>query len=163
MGNLSAKQHLHLTLQLPLRNQTDLTSFLKRVSDPASSDFRKYLSVDEFTEKYGSTKADYQAVVDYAKSRGFTVMDTPKNRMFVEVDGTAAVEKALHVSMKEYKHAADRDSSLELSVTLHHIFGLDNHSVPKHKNSTIWNTGDTYPPAAIGSGPFSSYLLSDMR
>lgn len=172
VGNLSAKQHLHLTLQLPLRNQADLTGFLKRVSDPASSDFRKYLSVDEFTEKYGPTKADYQAVVDYAKSSGFTIMDTPKNRMLVEVDGTAAVvEKALHVSMREYKHpteartfyAADRDPSLELSVTLHHISGLDNYSVPKHKNSTIWNTGDTYPPAATGSGPDGSYLLSDMR
>jgi len=172
VGLLPPAQHLHLAIQLPLRNQDDLNGFLQRLYDPKSPDFRKYLSVEEFTEKYGPTKEDYQAVVDFVKANGMTVMDTPRNRMLVEVDGAVPlVEKALHVTMKTYQHpkenrtfyATDREPSLALAVPLLHISGLDNFSVPYPKQSTILNPSAPYPPPPTGSGPYNSYLLSDIR
>lgn len=166
LGRVSSEKHLHLAIQLPLRNQSDLSAFLTRLYDRKSSDFRKYLSVDEFTAKYGPAKEDYQAVVDFVKAQGMTVIDTPKNRLLVEVDGTASqVEKAFHVTMNQYQHptekrtfySPDREPSLELSVPLAHISGLNNFFQPHSLQSS------TSAGAAVGSGPYGLYLPSDVR
>lgn len=168
IGPLSADKHLHLAIQLPLRNQADLESLLERLYDPNSPDFRKYLSVEEFTERYGPTLEDYQAVVDFVRANGMTVLDTPKNRMLVEVDGAVPqVEKAFHVSMTEYQHpteertffAADREPAVNLSVPLRHISGLNNFHMPQShlaKSMVAAATGG-------GSGPNSLYLPNDVR
>jgi subtilase family serine protease len=172
VGVVFPTEHMHLAIQLPLRNQADLNNFLERLYDLNSPDFRKYLSVEEFTERYGPTKEDYQAVVDFAKANGLTVLDTPINRMLVEVDGaTPQVEKAFHVVMTQYQHptenrtfySPDREPSLELNVPVLHISGLDNFSLPHPRQSTVLNPSAPYPPPATGSGPSNSYLGSDMR
>jgi subtilase family serine protease len=48
-GSLSADQNMNLTIVLPLRNQSELTSLLKRLYDPSSPDYRHFLSVEQFT------------------------------------------------------------------------------------------------------------------
>jgi subtilase family serine protease len=172
VGALSTNEHLHLAVQLPLRNEADLQSFIERLSNPNSSDFRKYLSVEEFTEKYGPTQADFDAVVKYIKAQGMTVMDTPSNRMLVEVDATTPqVERSFHLSMVKYQHpkenrtfyAPDREPSIELSVPVAHITGLSDYYKPHPRTSTILNESAAYPPSPTGSGPYGSYLASDMR
>jgi subtilase family serine protease len=62
----SSKPVQKLAITLPLRNQSELNDLLIRLSDRASPDYRKYLSVAEFTERFGPTETDYQAVVDFA-------------------------------------------------------------------------------------------------
>lgn len=175
-GTMSSKQHLHLVFQLPLRNQSDLSSFLQRLYDPSSPDYHHYLSAAEFTAKYGPTEADYQKVIAFVKSSGMRVLSTPGNHMLVEADGTVAqVNAALHVSMTEYQHptekrtffAPDREPSLALSVPLQHISGLSNFTEPYAKTSlnTTPRADDasTYPPTPTGSGPYGSYIPSDFR
>jgi len=171
-GLLAPSKHLHLAIQLPLRNQDELTSFLQRLYDRKSPDFRKYLSVEEFTEKYGPTKEDYQAVVDFVKANGMTVMDTPRNRMLVEVDGAVPqVEKAFHVVMKNYQHptenrvfySIDREPSLALHVPVSHISGLNNFYLPRSHPRPMKTTplDTTYSPT--GSGPNGFFLPGDVR
>ena len=179
LGVAEGSQHLHLAFQLPLRNQADLKSLLARLYDPGSADYHKYLTVDEFTEKYGPTKEDYQAVVDYVKSHGMTVLATPRNRMLVEVDGTVdKVNEALHVTINKYQHptekrtffAPDREPTVELSTKLQHIAGLEDYSKPFAKlqlktssSAVAKSTSSTYPPDPTGSGPYNSYIPSDFR
>lgn len=88
VGPLPAEQRMNLTMVLPLRNQADLKSLLTRLYDPSSPDYRHFLTVDEFTERYGPTTDDYQAVVAFARSSGFTVTAAPSNRLVVPVSGT---------------------------------------------------------------------------
>jgi hypothetical protein len=168
VGLLSPNQHLHLAIQLPLRNQDELTGFLGRLYDRKSPDFRKYLSVEEFTEKYGPTKEDYQAVVDFVKANGMTVMDTPRNRMLVEVDAAVpAVEKGFHVVLKNYQHpteertfyATDREPSLALNVPVSHISGLNNFYQPRSHPRPMQTT----PYSPTGSGPYGFFLPGDVR
>lgn len=168
-------QHLHLTLQLPLRNHDELKSFLNRLYDPNSPDFHKYLSVESFTQKYGPSQEDFDSVVAFAKAHGMTVLGTPRNRMMVEVDSTVAqANEALHITLTEYQHptekraffSPDREPSLNLQTPLLHIAGLNNFNPPKARikmNTTAKDTSSTYPPTPTGSGPYNSYIPSDFR
>jgi hypothetical protein len=171
VGLLPPTQHLGLAIMLPLRNQSELTSLLDRINDPSSPDHRHFLTVAQFTEQFGPTEQDYQAVVDFAKGNGFTVTDTPANRMLVDINGSVAqIEKAFHVAMTVYQHptenrtfySPDREPSLDLSVPVAHIAGLNNFSLPRPM-VTKAASGQTIHGNAIGSGPGGAYLGSDMR
>jgi len=162
VGPLPQTQRLHLSIVLPLRNQDELTRTLGQLYDPSSPRFRKFLSVTEFTEQFGPTAEDYQAVIDFAKANGFTVTNTPANRLLVSINGTVdQVQQAFHVKMNNYQHptedrtffSPDREPSLTLSVPVMHIAGLNNYSIPR--------------PAAggwgSGTGPSGQHLPGDWR
>src|SRR5215472_13014015 len=63
LGASNPQQRLKLAFQLPLRNQAELTQLLRDLYDPGSPSYHKYLSVSEFTERFGPTAADYRKVV----------------------------------------------------------------------------------------------------
>jgi len=172
VGVLPSTQRMNLAITLPVRNQTELTNFLDRLNDPSSPDYRKFLSVDQFTEAYGPTTQDYQAVVDFAKANGFTVTKTPKNRLLVDINGTVGqIEKAFHVVMTAYQHptenrtfySPDREPSLDLSVPVAHIAGLNSFSIPRSMLKRLPAERSSVRSNATGSGPQGAYRPSDMR
>src|ERR1035437_2706614 len=63
VGTLPDSQRLNLAIGLPLRNQQELDTLLQQLCDPASSNYRHYLTTEEFTQRFGPTEADYQAVM----------------------------------------------------------------------------------------------------
>ncbi len=169
VGFLPPDQHMNLAITLPLRNEPELASLLDRLYDPTSQGYRRFLSVDQFTEAFGPTRQDYQAVVDFAKANGFTVTDTPRNRLLVDISGTVAqVDKAFHVVMMVYQHptenrtfySPDREPSLNLNVPVAHIAGLNNFSLP-HPGARRGRRKKRMQTS--GSGPGGSFLGSDMR
>jgi subtilase family serine protease len=169
LGPLPTNQRLRLAIMLPLRNQDELTSLLKQLYDRSSPEYRHFLTVAQFTERFGPTKRDYQAVVNFARSRGFTVANVPQNRMLVHLDGTVSqVNKAFHVTMTNYRHpienrtfySPDREPSLDLSVSVAHIAGMNNFSLPQPK---FKRAPPNFRRNAVGSGPGAAYLGSDMR
>ena len=169
VGRVPTAQSMRLVLVLPLRNQSELDSFLKDVYDPASALYRHFLSVDEFTAKFGPTQEDYDAVIHFAEGHGLTVVGTSPNRVNIDVRGSVSnIEEAFHLTMGLYKHPAenrifyapDREPTPDLGVQLWHISGLDNYSIPKpamHRGQAA------RPNATTGSGPSASFLGSDMR
>ncbi len=170
VGALPPTQRINLAIMLPLRNQNELTSLLERLYDPTSPDYGQYLSVEQFTELFGPTVQDYRAVVAFAKANGFTVTDTPKNRLLVDINGTVAqIEKAFDVKMGVYQHptenrtfySPDREPSLDLNVTVSHIAGLNNFSIPHSKLRRAPEGQAVHGDA--GTGPGGAYLGSDMR
>jgi len=170
VGVLPPSQQLHLAITLPLRNPTEMNSLLQRLYDPKSPDYRHYLSVAQFTRKFGPTQQDYQAVVAFAKANGFTVINTAPNRLVVDVTGSVEqVERAFHVAMILYQHptenrtfySTDREPSLDLSVPVAHISGLNNFVIPRPK--VMQAPEGTALPSRTGSGPGGQYLGSDMR
>jgi kumamolisin len=170
VGQLPATELMRLVLVLPLRNQAALDAFLKELYDPSSPSYRQFLSVEEFTTMFGPSQEDYDAVIRFAETSGFTVVGTSRNRVNVDVMGSvASIEAAFHLVMGVYQHptenrtfyAPDREPTPNLAVRLWHITGLDNYSIPRpallHRNLT------TKPSATTGSGPSASFLGSDMR
>jgi subtilase family serine protease len=167
IGTVGAQQPLSFAIHLPLRNQAELTRLLHDLYDPASPSFHKYLSVSEFTDRFGPTAADYDAVLAWAKANSFAVIATTPNRRLVAVEASAdAVDRALHITVNVYRHptegrtfySPDREPTvLGLSVQLLQITGLNNYVLPhpmlRHKAAAN----------PTGSAPSGEYLPSDLR
>jgi subtilase family serine protease len=168
VGQLPATQRLSLAISLPLRNENGLNDLLQQIYDPHSASYRHYLSVQEFTERFGPAPGDYEAVRQFAKTNGLAVVDIATNHMVLDVEGSAAnIEKAFQLKMGLYQHptekrtfySPDREPSLDLGVPVLHISGLDNFTLPRSKNRKA-------APGSIqaaGSGPGGQYVASDMR
>jgi N-acetylneuraminic acid mutarotase len=172
VGSLPATQKMQLSIVLPLRNQAALIALLGQLYDPSSPNFRHFLSVDQFTEQFGPTVEDYQAVVDFAKSNGLAVTGTAANRLIVPISGSVAqVEAAFNVRMNSYRHptekrtffSPDREPSLNLNVQVAHIAGLNNFSMPRPMVTKAATAQSSKVTATVGSGPGGAYLASDMR
>jgi len=172
LNRLPETQTLRLDVVLPLRDPAGLERFLQDVYDPSSPSYRHFLTVPEFTARFGPTQEDYDAVIQYAASNGFTVAGGSRDSMDVQIEGSVkTVETAFHVSMGAYRHptenrtfyAPDREPLPDLAIQLWHISGLDNYSIPhplyhrKNANQAV------KPDATTGSGPSASFLGSDMR
>ena len=164
---LATDARLRLAINLPLRNQTGLDQLLKQLYDPASQTFHQYLSVEQFTERFGPTQADYNTVVAWSKDRGLTVTDTTPNRHIVDVEGpVSAIDSAFNVVETEYRdpstnrtfYAPNREPAVNnLSVPLLFVEGLDNYDLPHT------NTVHSFAPVSNGSAPNGCYLPSDYR
>src|SRR5579863_1636239 len=142
VGPVDRSERIDLAVGLPLRNQEQLEAFLTQLIDPASPQFHQYLTPEQFAERFGPTVEDYQAVMDFAKANGLQVTTLFPNRVVLDVEGTVAnIEKALHVTMRVYNHpteartfyAPDTEPSLDLTVAVLHIGGLDNYALPHPK------------------------------
>ena len=171
LGRLPATQVMRLVLVLPLRHQPELENFLQELYDPSSPSYRHFLTVEEFTARFGPTQEDYDAVIHFAEANGLAVVGTSRNRMNVDVKASvASIEKAFHVTMGAYQHptenrafyAPDREPTVDLPFQLWHVSGLDNYSIPRplvqHRNNAQVKSN-----ATTGSGPSASFLGSDMR
>src|ERR1039458_2919246 len=70
-SRLPASNQLDLVIGLPLRNRETLTNLLQQLYDPTSTNYHHYLTPEQFTERFGPTEQDYQALVAFARRSGF--------------------------------------------------------------------------------------------
>jgi hypothetical protein len=171
VGSIAPDQSMSFSIVLPLHNPSGLTSLLSQLYDPSSPNYRHFLSVQQFTDQFGPTVEDYQAVVAFAQAQGLTVTDTPANRLIVPVTGSVAqINQAFNVTMRVYQHptesrtfySPDREPSLNLGTRVAHITGLNNFSLPQPRLKQQTASGQAIANV-LGSGPGGSYLGSDMR
>ena len=171
-GRLSATKHLNLAIGLPLRNKEVLDDLLQQIYDPASPSFRQYLTPEQFTEMFGPTEQDYQAVIAFAQANGLTVTATHPNRVVLDVSGSAAdIEKVFHVTMRTYRHpredrtfyTPDTEPSIDLPVPILHISGMDDFSLPRPKLKIQPAGQKANATPNSGSGPSGSYRGYDFR
>jgi kumamolisin len=180
LGQLPADQILSLDIVLPLRNQAALDTFLADLYNPSSASYRHFLTVAEFTARFGPTQRDYDDVVLFARLNGFQVTGGSRDGMDVQIRGpVSAVERTFHVHMRTFQHpnesrtffGPDSEPVTDLPFSLWHISGLDNYSIPhplvvKKSDYALANGIDAnavVSHATTGSGPSASFLGSDMR
>jgi len=168
-GRLAATNQLRLALGVSLRDPAGLAAFLAQVSDPASPNYRLYLTPSELTARFGPSPSDYEAVKAYARSNGLAVVTTFDNRLVLDVAGpVAAVERALHLTLRTYPHptearqffAPDTEPTVAAGLPVTDIQGLSDYSKPhpqlRRKNPAIVQ-------AKSGSAPDGSYIGDDFR
>ena len=63
VGRLPATQSMRLVLVLPHSNQAALENPLNNLYDPSNPAYRQFLTVEEFTARFGPSEEDYDAVV----------------------------------------------------------------------------------------------------
>jgi uncharacterized repeat protein (TIGR01451 family) len=169
LGSLPATTNLNLAIGLPLRNREALTNLLQQIYDPASPNYHHYLTPEEFTAQFGPTEQDYQTVINFARTNGLTVTQTHGNRMLLDVAGNVSdIERAFHVTMRTYRHptedrdffAPDAEPSVDASVPILHVQGMNNYILPHPMHHKVPASGAK--PAA-GSGPGGGYMGQDFR
>jgi subtilase family serine protease len=172
-GVLAATNRLHLAIGLPLRNESALDDLLGQLYDPASPNYRKYLTPEQFTEQFGPTESDYQKVITFARANGLTVTSTYGNRVLLDVSGTADnIQKAFQVTLRVYQHprepriffAPDVEPSVETNLPILDISGLNNFELPHPKNLKFTPAiaqANATPRSGSGSG--GTYIGNDFR
>jgi subtilase family serine protease len=180
VGHLPESQTMQLDIVLPLSDPAGLESFLKDLYDPSSPSYRRFVTPQQFTAKFGPSQVNYDAVIAYVKENGLTVVGGSRDGMDVQVKGpVSAVESAFHIAMRTYQHptenrifyAPDSEPTTDLPFALWHVSGLDNYSIPHpmlmKKSDYAAAHGidekDVVSHATTGSGPSASFLGSDMR
>jgi hypothetical protein len=170
VGRLPAEQRLNLAIGLPLRNPDALSNLLQQLYDPGSTNYHRYLTPVQFTQRFGPTASDYQAVVDFARSNGWSVTATDPGRILVHVNASVAdIEKLCHVTLRLYQHptearqffAPDTEPSLDLIIPVSNIAGMDNYVRP-HPAGLDAPRGSSASPDA-GSAPGGTLIGYDFR
>ncbi|GFZ87897.1 S53 family peptidase [Dyella caseinilytica] len=180
VGNLPATKLMAIDVVLPVRDQAGLDQFVANVTNPLSLQYRQYVTPQEFTARFGPTQNDYDTVVQYLTKYGFTITGGSRDGLDVQAVGpVSAVEAAFNVKMHTYQHptenrvfySPDREPTTSLAISLWHVSGLDNYSIPHPmyvKKSDYAAAHGVSPEAVVshattGSGPSASFLGSDMR
>ncbi|HEY3854479.1 MAG TPA: S53 family serine peptidase [Verrucomicrobiae bacterium] len=184
-GLVSRDVRLNLAIGLTLHNQDALNALIRDLSDPSSPRYRQYLTPEQFTEQFAPTAEEYQAVVDFAQTSGFTVTATHDDRMLIEVSAAVPdIENAFNLSMNRYQHpseartffAPDKEPSIPSNLRIADVSGLNNYSIPHAKIAKRRVLGPVANhPARQASGPsakntsqegsseLGSFLGSDYR
>jgi subtilase family serine protease len=173
VGRLEGSQRLKLAIGLAPRDEQGLDDFIQTLYDPASSNYRHYLSPEQFTARFGPAEQDYKAVIAYAKASGLAVTRQHSNRLVLDVEGTVAdIEKALQVTLRTYPHphearvfyAPDAEPSVPAGLAVLHIGGLENYARPhpKHQRHSA-NPGVKSVISQEGSAPGGQLWGNDFR
>ncbi len=170
LGKLPGTNSLRLAITLPLRNREALTALLQRLYDPASPDYHRYLTPPQFTEMFGPTAQDYEAVGRFAKANGLNIATARDSRILLDVSGMVSdIERAFHVHLLSYRHptedrsfyAPDVEPSLDAELPILDVIGLSDYVLPRpmvHLKQRSYK-----PVSASGSQAFGYYLGSDFR
>ena len=139
VGQLPATNRLELAIGLALRNQSALAVKLRDIYDASSTNFHRYLTPQEFTANYGPTEADYQKVLEFARSNGLLVVRTYDNRQLVDVSATVAtIDHAFQITLFNYQHPTEHRlfyapkmaPSIPAGVPILNVEGLSNYELP---------------------------------
>jgi uncharacterized protein (TIGR03437 family) len=172
LGRYPGATRMGVAIGLPLRDKEGLRAFIDALYDPASSGYKRYLTPDQFTARFGASAADYQKVVDFANSSGLTVTATTPNRMIVDVSGSVAdFERVFQFTMRTYRHpsesrefhAPDVAPSVPADVPILDIMGLDDYMPPRRMDAKPLASGKVHSDSVTGSGPGGSFQPKDLR
>ncbi len=170
IGRLSATNELHLAIGVPLQDPAGLDKLLADVYDPASPNYRHFLTPAEFTARFSATEADYAAVKEFARTNGFKITGEHGNRLLLNVIGKVGdVERAFHIKLNKFKHpteareffAPDAEPMMDVGLPVADIQGMSDYSRPHPKSRRMDAPAILAPKSGSGSG--GAYLGDDFR
>ena len=98
----SMNAHLSIDVVVHQQNASGLAQYAQNVSNPASPNFRHFLTPSEIATRFGATQADYRAVAQYFVDRGLYIAGWNQRMMLTVSGGQAAMERAFGVTFGTY-------------------------------------------------------------
>ncbi|MGB7555438.1 MAG: protease pro-enzyme activation domain-containing protein [Candidatus Korobacteraceae bacterium] len=164
IGHYDSQQMLRLVVALKPPHLEEEEQFLNQLQDRDSPLFYKYLSEQEWNERFAPSAQDEQAVVAWAQSQSLTITQRYPNRLLVDVEAPVAIiEKALNVTINRYQlgtasyYSNDRDPVVpaQLLGTIHAVLGLNNleamHAASRNIQATSGPDYSPGPAYSVGS------------
>jgi pseudomonalisin len=105
-GRLSASLQLtgvSLNFKPSASQQAALDQLLAQLQDPASPNYHRWLSPEEYADQFGMSEGDLNRITQWLESQGFTDIGVARSRTRISFTGTVAqVEAALHTELHNY-------------------------------------------------------------
>ncbi len=96
-------QRMTLLFAPTAEQQAALDQLLAEQQDPASANYHKWLTPEEFADRFGISSQDINVLAAWLRSQGFTVDETARSRTWIAFSGIAAqVNAAFQTSMHNY-------------------------------------------------------------
>ena len=176
-----ALPRITMHFQMTAAQQADLDRLLQAQQDPSSPQFHKWLTPEEYADRFGLSTADLSRITAWLEGMGFTNVQAARSRTFVNMSGVAAVVRyALQTPIhhylvdgtQHYANATDPALPVELEGMVAGIRGLSDfrprpHSRPKPRFTssisgnhfvapgdfaTVYNLTPLYNSGINGSG-----------
>ena len=142
LGTVDPQLPLSMSINLSLRNASELKQYVQGIYTPGSYLYHRYLRPSQFAALYGPTAQEVQQVTDYLHAQGFTVTRAQAGQQLVDFSGTVAqAQQAFAVQIRSYRSRQGRifyaNSSaprvpLALRPLIVNINGLNNAIVRTH-------------------------------
>src|SRR5690348_490269 len=69
--------------------QADLQQYLQEQQDPASPNFEKWLTPEQYADRFGASASDLAQIQAWAQSQGLQVTNVARSRTFISFSATA--------------------------------------------------------------------------
>jgi len=156
---------MSIGVNLELRNEAQLQTFIAQVSDRKSPNYGHYLTPDQFVANYAPTQTQVQQVIDQLRASGLSVSSVSSNRTIVDASGpVSAVEAAFGVTISDWHDrdqnrdffGNDTEPTLPAAIASYvvGVAGLNNH-YPLHRLGSA--------PKVGGTGPAGGYTPNELK
>jgi subtilase family serine protease len=142
LGNVDPQLPLSMSINLSLRNASELKQYVQGIYTPGSYLYHRYLRPSQFAALYGPTAQEVQQVTDYLRAQGFSVTRAQAGQQLIDFSGTVAqAQQAFAVQIHSYRSRQGRvfyaNSSaprvpLALRPLIVNMTGLNNAVVRTH-------------------------------
>ena len=133
-----------------------LQQLLARQQDPASPDYHRWLTPEQYADAYGVSAADLAKISAWLTAQGFTIDDTARSRTSITFSGTAAqtgtafqtqIHRYLVNGQAHYANASDPSIPAALSGVVSTIRGLNDFRLKprlRMPSTPLLNSGNSH-------------------
>lgn len=92
-----------LLIQPSAEQQAALKQLLAEQQDPSSPNYHKWLTPEQFGQRFGLNDADVAKITRWLRSQGFSIAQVARGRDWIAFSGTVAqVQRAFHTELHRY-------------------------------------------------------------
>ncbi|HEV7179908.1 MAG TPA: protease pro-enzyme activation domain-containing protein [Candidatus Baltobacteraceae bacterium] len=95
--------HLTVNVLVHQQNASALLQYARDVNDPASPNFRKWLTPQQIGQRFGASPADYQKTADYFTKQGLSVGGWPQHMLLAVSGDQTAMQRAFNTTFALYR------------------------------------------------------------
>jgi pseudomonalisin len=159
-------ERMILTLRLSSKKQAELDKFLTELHDPASPNFHRWLSPEQFKDRFAPEPGDITSITGWLRAHGFVVEEVARGGAWINFSGSAVnVEQVFRTPIHNYSvgnrlyHANARNPSFPrgLADLVAGIVSL--HDFPRkmmHSGATPVTQAGISPDYTVGSTHYLS-------
>jgi uncharacterized protein (TIGR03437 family) len=97
-------QSLNMILKPSAEQQAELNQLLAAQQDPSSPDYHRWLTPEEYADRFGASPEDVGKITQWLQAQGFHVTGVARARNWISFSGTAAhVASAFGVEIHKYQ------------------------------------------------------------
>jgi len=112
-------ERMLLPLQRHAGADLEIESLLARQQDPASADYHRWLTPEEFGNRFGLSNEKIQEVADWLSEQGFRIDSVGRGRGWIQFSGTVRqVEDAFQTAIRRFEVQGELHQSNAFEISL---------------------------------------------